>query len=221
MQTTTIKQLEKPPQGKLIDLMECLAEAYPTAGCALDHRDPFQLIIATILSAQCTDNRVNLVTPALFQRYPDAQSLAKADKVELESIIHSVGFFRNKAKNLIAMAQALIARHKGLVPADFESLSKLPGVGQKTANVVLAAAFQIPALPVDTHVFRLAHRLGLSKANTPEKVEDDLCQIFPKNSWIDIHHQLIWHGRRVCTARKPDCGNCPLKTLCPSAGIPK
>lgn len=216
MLTTTIQQTKQPPQKQIIELMNRLEQAYPHARCALDHKDAFHLIVATILSAQCTDIRVNLTTPALFERYPDVQSLAKAGQEELETIIRPTGFYHNKARNLIGMAKTLLAHHGGLVPSDFESLSLLPGVGQKTANVVIANAFNIPALAVDTHVFRLAHRLGLTRANTPEKVEADLCRIFPKDCWIDLHHQLIWHGRQVCTARKPACAKCPLKTLCPT-----
>ncbi|HEY3270984.1 MAG TPA: endonuclease III [Geothrix sp.] len=198
------------------ELQARLRAAYPDARCALDHRDPFQLVVATILSAQCTDARVNLTTPALFARYPDAVSLAEARTGELEALIKSTGFFRNKAKNLIGLGQALVARHGGQVPSDPAALGALPGVGQKTANVVLANAFGVPALAVDTHIFRVARRLGLSKATTPEKVEADLCRLFPREDWIELHHQLIFHGRRVCDARRPDCAACPLLGLCPT-----
>jgi endonuclease-3 len=204
----------KKPDPKA--LMERLAAAYPDAKCALDHRDPFELVVATILSAQCTDARVNLTTPALFARFPDAKALAAASQEEVAALVKSTGFFRNKAKNLIAMAQALLARHGGQLPRDLEALASLPGVGQKTANVVLANAFEVPALAVDTHIFRVARRLGLSKATTPEKVEADLCKAFPRDQWIPLHHQLIFHGRRVCEARKPDCEACPLLDLCPT-----
>jgi len=193
-----------------------LAAAYPDARCALDHLDPFQLVVATVLSAQCTDARVNLTTPALFRRCPDPAALAAVDLEELEGLIRSTGFFRNKARNLKAMAMALEARHGGLVPSDMAALAALPGVGQKTANVVLANAFGVPALAVDTHIFRVARRLGLSKAGTPEKVEADLCRLFPPARWIELHHQLILHGRRVCLARKPDCPGCPLRAWCPT-----
>ena len=193
-----------------------LKAAYPDARCALDHGDPFQLVVATVLSAQCTDARVNLTTPALFLRFPDAVAMAGADLLELEGLIRSTGFFHNKARNLKAMALALLERHEGRVPATLEALAKLPGVGQKTANVVLANAFGIPALPVDTHIFRVARRLGLSEGSTPEKVEADLCRLFPRASWIDLHHQLILHGRRVCEARKPDCAACTLLEACPT-----
>ena len=193
-----------------------LRAAYPDARCALDHGDPFQLVVATILSAQCTDARVNLTTPALFARFPDAASLAGARQDEVEALIKSTGFFRNKARHLIGLGQALLARHGGRVPSDPTALGALPGVGQKTANVVLANAFGVPALAVDTHIFRVARRLGLSKATTPEKVEADLCRAFPREDWIELHHQLIFHGRRRCDARRPDCVGCPLLGLCPT-----
>jgi endonuclease III len=200
----------------LQDLLARLTEAYPDAECALAHEDPFQLVVATILSAQCTDVRVNLVTPALFAKYPGPAQLAKARTVDLEALIHSTGFFRNKAKNLIGLGQALMERHGGAVPRDPKALAALPGVGQKTANVVLSNAFGIPALAVDTHIFRVARRLQLSSGNTPGKVEADLCRLFSKDTWIPLHHQLIWHGRRVCDARKPACQTCPLRELCPT-----
>lgn len=206
----------RPPKPRTGDLQARLRAAYPDARCALDHRDPFQLVVATILSAQCTDARVNLTTPALFARYPDPASLAAARPAELEALIKSTGFYRNKAKNLIGLGQALTARHGGRVPSEPAELGALPGVGQKTANVVLANAFGVPALAVDTHIFRVARRLGLSKATTPEKVEADLCRAFPREDWIELHHQLIFHGRRVCEARRPDCAACPLLDLCPT-----
>lgn len=200
----------------LHDLLARLDEAYPDARCALEHEDPFQLVVATILSAQCTDVRVNLVTPALFAKYPTPAALAGARIDELEALIRSTGFFHNKARNLVGLGMALVERHGGIVPSDPKALGALPGVGQKTANVVLANAFGIPALAVDTHIFRVARRLGLSSANTPEKVEADLCRLFPRDIWIPLHHQLIWHGRRVCDARKPGCEACTLRTLCPT-----
>lgn len=203
-------------KARLARLQDRLRSAYPDARCALEHRDPFELVVATILSAQCTDARVNLTTPALFARYPDPAALAEARPDELEALIRSTGFFRNKARNLIGLGQALMAKHAGRVPSDPAELGALPGVGQKTANVVMANAFGIPALAVDTHIFRVARRLGLSEANTPEKVEGDLCRLFPRATWIDLHHQLIWHGRRTCDARKPACGACPVRDLCPT-----
>ena len=200
----------------LQDLLARLDEAYPDARCALEHQDPFQLVVATILSAQCTDARVNLVTPAVFARYPTPAALASAELPELEGLVRSTGFFRNKARNLIGLGQALVARHQGAVPSDPEALAALPGVGRKTANVVLANAFGVPALAVDTHIFRVARRLGLSTGGTPDKVEADLCRHFPRETWIPLHHQLIWHGRRVCAARKPACAACPVEDLCPT-----
>ena len=202
------------PKPRLKKLMTLLERAHPEAGCALVYTDPFQLIVATILSAQCTDERVNRTTPALFAKYPDAASLAEADAAELEAIIRPTGFFRNKAKNLIGMAAALVNKHGGKVPSRPDALGALPGVGQKTANVVLANAFGVPALAVDTHIFRVARRLGLSAAATPEKVEADLCAIFPQGSWIALHHRMIWHGRATCSARAPKCPECGLSTVC-------
>ena len=204
------------PKSAAVEIQRRLRIAYPDARCALDHADPFQLVVATILSAQCTDARVNLTTPALFARFPDAAALAVARQEAVEALIKSTGFFRNKAKNLIGLGQALMARHSGRVPSDPAELAALPGVGQKTANVVLANAFGVPALAVDTHIFRVARRLGLSKAPTPEKVEADLCRSFPREDWIELHHQLIFHGRRTCDARRPDCAVCPLLDLCPT-----
>jgi len=203
-------------KARLALLQQSLASAYPEARCALEHQDPFQLVVATILSAQCTDARVNLTTPALFARYPDPAALAAARPADPEKIIHATGFFRETANNLLGLGQALMARHGGQVPSDPADLGALPGVGQKTANVVLANAFGVPALAVDTHIFRVARRLGLSEANTPEKVEADLCRRFPRESWIELHHQLIWHGRLACDARKPRCAECPVRALCPT-----
>jgi endonuclease-3 len=198
------------------DLLDRLRQAYPDARCALDHQDPYQLVVATVLSAQCTDARVNVTTPAFFRRFPDPASLAAGDPLEVEALIRSTGFFRNKARNLQGMALALLERHGGRVPGVREDLARLPGVGAKTANVVLANAFGIPALAVDTHIYRVARRLGLSTGTNPDKVEADLCRLFPADRWIDLHHQLIFHGRRVCHARKPDCATCPLRALCPT-----
>jgi len=197
-------------------LLDRLRQAYPDARCALDHQDPYQLVVATVLSAQCTDARVNVTTPAFFKRFPDPASLAAGDPEEVEALIRSTGFFRNKARNLLGLAASLMERHGGLVPADKEALARLPGVGPKTANVVVANAFGIPALAVDTHIYRVARRLGLSTGNTPDKVEADLCRLFPPDRWIELHHQFIFHGRRVCHARKPDCLSCPLRDLCPT-----
>lgn len=196
-----------------------LAKLYPDAHCALVYESPFQLLVATILSAQCTDKTVNKVTPALFARFPDPQAMAKADQSELESLIKSTGFFRNKAKNLIACAQALVEKHQGKVPASLDALTHLPGVGRKTANVVLGNAFDIPGMVVDTHIGRLSRRLGLTKHNDPVKVEHDLMKLFPPKEWTILGHRLIFHGRQVCDARKPKCEACTMKDFCPRVGV--
>jgi endonuclease III len=194
-----------------------LQAAYPGAHCELDYKGPFQLLVATILSAQCTDKSVNKATPALFRRFPDAASLAKAKTAEVEACIRTLGLFRAKARNLQGMAQALIRDHGGQVPADREALVALPGVGRKTANVVLSNAFGAPGLAVDTHVLRVGSRLGLLKATDAVKAEAELCALLPPRLWGQFSHWLIWHGRRVCQARYPLCGACPLRRLCPSA----
>ena len=201
-------------------LLDRLLARYPDAHCALDFRNAYELLCATILSAQCTDKRVNMVTPALFARYPDAHALAAARQDDVEELIKSTGFFRNKAKSLIGMATALVERHGGEVPADMESLIVLPGVGRKTANVILGNAYDInEGVTVDTHVGRLSVRLGLTKETDPVKVEQALMPLFPRESWAMLSHLLIFHGRRVCEARRPKCGACVLADLCPSAGI--
>jgi endonuclease III len=195
-----------------------LAAAYPNAHCALDFTTPFQLLVATILSAQCTDKRVNLVTPALFARYPTPQSLATANPVEVEELIKSTGFFRNKTKSLIGMAAAVVDSHGGVIPDDMDSLVKLPGVGRKTANVILGNAYgKNEGVVVDTHVSRLSHRLGLTKETDPVKIERDLVQLFPREQWTMLSHLLIEHGRQVCEARRPKCEICPVNDLCPSS----
>jgi len=207
-----------PPARPAAAILQTLRATYPDAYCELNHDGPFQLLIATILSAQCTDVRVNMVTPALFKKYPDARHLAAAKQEDVEDLIRSTGFFRNKAKNLIAAAQALVEHHHGEVPRDLEPLTRLPGVGRKTANVVLGNAFGIEAgIVVDTHVARLSKRLGLTKHTDPVKIEKDLIKAIPQDAWTLWSHLLIWHGRRRCSARKPDCPNCELRTLCPSA----
>jgi endonuclease-3 len=197
-----------------------LKAEYPAARCELDHQSPYELLVATILSAQCTDKRVNLVTPALFARYADARALAEADRGELEALIRSTGFFRAKAKSLVGAATAIVDRHGGEVPAEMETLVTLPGVGRKTANVVLGNAFGINSgIVVDTHVARLSTRLGFTRATDPVKIEQDLMPLFPQESWAMLAHLLIWHGRRVCVARKPRCEACPVSGLCPSSRI--
>ncbi len=201
--------------------MERLRAAYPDARCALHHRTAFELVVATILSAQCTDVRVNLVTPVLFARYPDAFALARADQADVEDIIRSTGFFRNKARSLIGMARALVAEHGGQVPSTMEQLRLLPGVGRKTANVVLGNAFGInDGITVDTHVARLSRLLRLTKHDDPATIEQDLMRLFPRADWALLSHLLIFHGRQVCVARRPRCGDCTLADLCPSARIP-
>jgi endonuclease-3 len=197
-----------------------LKKTYPDARCALDHRNAFELLCATILSAQCTDARVNLVTPALFARYPTAFDLAKAEPSEVQEIIKSTGFFRNKTKSLIGMAQALVADHGGEVPRTMEQLRKLPGVGRKTANVILGNAFEInEGVTVDTHVTRLSRLLGLSREEDPVKIEQDLMRLVPQEDWGLLSHLLIFHGRQVCIARRPRCGDCVLAQVCPSSLI--
>jgi len=195
-----------------------LKKLYPDAHCELNHSNPFELLIATILSAQCTDVRVNIVTPALFKKYPTPQKMAKASIEDMEETIKSINFYKNKSKSLIGCAQKLIDNHEGEVPKTVEELSDLPGVGRKTANVVLGNAFNInTGIVVDTHVKRTTHLLGLTKNTDPEKVEKDLIKLFPNDVWTEISHLLIFLGRRMCIARRPHCDLCVLKDLCPSA----
>jgi endonuclease-3 len=195
-----------------------LDRLYPAADCELNRKNPFELLCATILSAQCTDERVNMVTPALFARFPTPAALAAAPAPVLEDMIRSTGFFRNKAKNLLGAARLLSEKWAGEVPRSMDELLELPGVARKTANVVLGTAYGIASgVVVDTHVTRLAGRLGLTRETAPEKIERDLMEIIPHERWILLSHQLIWHGRRICHARKPDCDTCPLVPNCPSA----
>jgi endonuclease-3 len=197
-----------------------LKSAHPDAHCELDHETPLQLLMATILSAQCTDKRVNMVTPPLFRKYPTAQSLADASPEELEEQIKSTGFFRNKTKSLIALGKALVERHGGEVPDSMDALVKLPGVGRKTANVILGNAFRKnEGVVVDTHVGRLSVRLGLTKQTDPVKVEQELMPLFPQEEWAMLAHVLIFHGRRVCDARIPKCEICTLNEICPSSRV--
>lgn len=198
-----------------------LEKTYPQAECALTHDSPFQLLAATILSAQCTDERVNMVTPALFKKYPTVQKMALASQTELEEIIKSTGFFRNKAKSLIGMAQAVVNNHAGELPQTMEELVKLPGVGRKTANVLLGTAMRIPSgVVVDTHVSRISQLLGLTTRQNAEQIERDLMELVPQDQWIDFSHRLIHHGRRICIARRPKCLECPLLKDCPREGLP-
>jgi len=207
----------KERASRIFDLLE---REYPEARTALDHRDPFELAVATILSAQCTDERVNQVTPELFRRFPGPEALAEAPREEVEEVIHSTGFFRNKARNLIGMARGVVEEHRGNLPRSLESLTRLPGIGRKTANVILGNAFGIDeGVVVDTHVKRLSGRLGFSRETTPEKIERDLMKIFPRERWTPLSHLLIFHGRGPCKARKPRCGNCPVARLCPSSEV--
>jgi endonuclease-3 len=196
-----------------------LARLYPDARCSLDHANPLQLLVATILSAQCTDARVNQVTPALFARYPDVHAFASADLAELESLIQSTGFFRNKARNIVHCCQQLIEQHAGLVPRTMEELVPLAGVGRKTANVVLGNAFGIPGIPVDTHVGRLSQRMGLTLNTDPVAIEHDLMALLPRSEWTNFGHRMIYHGRQICHARKPLCDDCALARFCPKAGV--
>jgi endonuclease-3 len=203
-------------------VVERLAEEYPGTArelCALEFASPFQLLAATILSAQTTDARVNMVTPVLFARFPRPADLAGADVLEVEEIIHSTGFFRAKAKSLVGMARAVVERFGGEVPTEMEDLVTVPGVGRKTANVVRSVAFDLPGLPVDTHVGRLTRLLGLTKSTDPEAVEAEVCAMVPPAEWGALSLRLILHGRAVCIARKPRCGECVLADICPSAGL--
>nr|WP_307846546.1 endonuclease III [Actinospica durhamensis] len=196
-----------------------LAELYPDAHCELDFHDPLELIVATILSAQCTDVRVNQVTPALFARYRSAADYAGADRVELEELIRPTGFYRNKAASILGLGRELCARFDGEVPGRLEDLVTLPGVGRKTANVVLGNAFDVPGLTVDTHFGRLVRRFGWTTLEDPVKVEHEIGELFPRTEWTLLSHRLIFHGRRICHARRPACGACPLAALCPSYGV--
>lgn len=212
------RESKRARQVRALEILARLRAEYPDAHCELDYTDPYQLVVATILSAQCTDVRVNMVTPELFRRWPDAAALAAASQDDVESVIRSTGFFRNKARNLIGMAGALVADHGGTVPAAMEQLRPLPGVGRKTANVVLGNAFGInDGITVDTHVARLSRLLRLTAASTPERIEGDLMPLFPQAEWTLISHLLIWHGRRVCIANRPRCSACVLNDICPSA----
>lgn len=222
----TLEQ-KKKRVGKII---QRLKKAYPDAKCALHFRTPWELLVATVLSAQCTDKRVNLVTPALFKKFPTVQDFAGVGVMgsdpagirpleEVENLIHSTGFYKNKARNIVAAAQAIVEHHGGKVPDRLEDLVKLPGVGRKTANVILGNAFGIPGLTVDTHMIRLNRRLGLTKHTDPVKIEFELMDLVPKKDWTMYSHWIIHHGRVRCPARKPDCPHCEIRDLCPSAGL--
>lgn len=213
------RRLPGGARGRAAGVVERLRSEYPGATCALVHESPLQLLVATILSAQCTDLRVNMVTPVLFARYPSAAALAEARQEDLEELIRSTGFFRMKARAIREMCQDLVGRFDGRVPQRMEDLVTLRGVGRKTANVVLGVAFGLPGLPVDTHVTRLAARLRLTSATDPVAIEADVCAIVPEEEWTDLSLRLILHGRRVCTARSPRCPQCVLSDICPSAEL--
>ncbi|MBS0261975.1 MAG: endonuclease III [Planctomycetes bacterium] len=206
---------------RALKIAKALAKAYPDAVCALDHTTPFQLLVATILSAQCTDERVNLVTPHLFARYPDAAALARSTQDDVEKIIKSTGFFRAKAKSIRGMAARLVSDFEGQIPQTIEELTTLPGVGRKTANVLLGTVYGIASgVVVDTHVKRISALLGLTNKSDPEKVEQDLMDLLPQREWVNFSHRLIHHGRRICIARRPKCPECPLLSLCSRVGLP-
>ncbi len=219
----TKKSPAKPAQHgdqspeRVAAILAALDEAYPQVKCALTHRSPWELLVATILSAQCTDVRVNMVTPALFKRFPTPAAMSKATLPELEELIRTTGFFRNKAKSIHGAARKIIADYNGQVPQTLAELITIPGAARKTANVVLGVSFgKAEGVVVDTHVFRIARRLGLAKSETAEKVEQELMRIIPRDRWIDFSHQIIHHGRQVCDARKPKCDRCNLEQLCHS-----
>lgn len=203
-----------------LEIQRRLAATYPDAHCELTHRNPFELAVATVLSAQCTDARVNMVTPELFRRWPTPQALAEAALEAIEEVIKSTGFYRNKAKSILGLAQQVVAEHGGEIPADMEALVRLPGIGRKTANVVLGNAFgRNEGIVVDTHVARLSARFGLTRETDPVKIEQALIPLFPRESWTQLSHLMIWHGRRTCAALRPRCGDCVLADRCPSAAL--
>lgn len=214
-----MKVMGKPrsPQGRAREANLRLTEEYPDVSCALDHRNAFELLVATILSAQCTDKRVNMVTPELFEQFGTAEDLATAPLLEVEKIIHSTGFYQNKARNIVAMAQRLVEIHGGEVPTSMKDLTSLPGVGRKTANVVRSVAFDLPGLPVDTHVSRLSQRMGMTKETDPVKIELDLNPMVPAQERGDFSLRLILHGRQICHARRPSCSECTCQDFCLSA----
>ena len=208
---------EKKVRAKVI--YRQLSKNYPNVRCELDYKNAFQLLVATVLSAQCTDKRVNQTTPALFKKYPNPQKMAKADLKDIQNLVKSTGFFRAKAKNIKGLSNIIVKQFDGNVPSNLEDLITLPGVGRKTANVVLGHAFGIPGITVDTHFGRLSRRFGWSKQNNPVKVEFEVGELIPQKEWTNLSQRMIWHGRRVCHSRKPACGACALAKLCPSYGI--
>jgi endonuclease-3 len=208
---------EKKVRAKVI--YRQLSKSYPNVRCELDYKNAFQLLVATVLSAQCTDKRVNQTTPALFKKYPNPQKIANADLRDIQKLVKSTGFFRAKAKNIKGLSNKIMEEFDGKVPSNLEDLITLPGVGRKTANVVLGHAFRIPGITVDTHFGRLSRRFGWSKQNNPVKVELEVGELIPEKEWTNLSQRMIWHGRRVCHSRKPACGACALAKLCPSYGI--
>ena len=212
-------KVSRERQQRAAEVLAILTQTYPNAACALTYSDPWELLVATILSAQCTDVRVNMVTPELFRRYPTPAALALAEPETLEELIRSTGFFRNKARNLLGCAAVLVAKHDGKVPENLAELTALPGVGRKTANVVLGNAFATPGMVVDTHVKRLAFRLGWTSQSDPVKIEQDLCALLPQQEWTQAGHLLIHHGRALCKAPTPLCSQCPVFELCPRHGV--
>ena len=214
MKVTDMSKKRLIDNKNVTEVLDILETMHPEAACALEHRDPFELIVAVALSAQTTDVSVNRVTPELFRRYPDAGALAAADPDEVMEIIRTIGLYRNKSKNIILLAGKLVSDFGGKVPQDFDSLVTLPGVGRKTANVVLAEGFGVPRIAVDTHVFRVANRIGLTDEKDVDATEEALMKRIPESSWIRAHHLLIFHGRKCCSARKPSCENCGLNELC-------
>ncbi len=216
---TAAPRLPTGAKARAPQVLGALETLYPDARTELDYRSPFELLVATVLSAQATDVSVNAATPALFARYPDAHALSTASPEDIEPYIRRIGLYRGKARNLAALARLLVERHGGEVPDDFAAVVALPGAGRKTANVVLSNAYGYPAIAVDTHVGRLARRLGLSTQTNPDKVEADLERLFPRGRWVFLHHALILHGRRVCAARRPLCGECVMRPFCPQVGV--
>ncbi len=214
-----MRETQPQRQKRASKIFSRLIKVYPHPRCALDSMNPLELLVATILSAQCTDKRVNMVTPALFKRYKTAQDYARAKPAELEEIIRSTGFYKNKAKNICGAAQALVSRFNGKVPRTMEELVTLPGVGRKTANVLLGNAFGVPGICVDTHMIRLNNLLGLTRHKDPVKIEFDLMKLLPPKNWVDYSHLIIHHGRVRCVARRPDCPGCEIKNLCPSVRL--
>jgi endonuclease-3 len=218
LRKTLPKKPKRVSRDTALEYIRRLEATYPDAKCSLDHRNPYELLVATILSAQCTDARVNMVTPSLFARFPDAAALADADQGDLEERIKSTGFFRNKSKSLLGMARAVVEKHEGRIPSTMDELTHLPGVGRKTANVVLGNAFdQNVGVVVDTHVTRVSFRLGLTRNSDAVKIEQDLMKVVPQEKWTLFSHLLIFHGRAICVARRPLCEECPLWDICPSS----